>query len=205
MEFETVALSAILIVLLGLAVLTVGTSDCQECQECVECEVCETCEPCEVCPEEPSFEPLKTSFEVRDFAVGELFPCVYEGDDPDVEYRYQSTDDFPLPLDEYGYYGYPSTTVRPDATGRLVPASGHQVWRLIVDPNNGWIQELVCDYNTFPDKCPKDENGEYIWIRESPFDNPDAETYQALPTGDSMTVGYVAFSECNSIEEWVDI
>ena len=138
--------------------------------------------------------PLRTSDEVNEFAVGELFPC----DRDDM--IFQTTDNYPLPLDEFMYYGYRATTVRSTAA---VPVSGHFAWRVIVDPNNHWIQELTCSYEEFPELCPKDETGEYVWIRNSILDNPDGEAYNALDAGEGvMIMGYVAFSECLIIDEW---
>ena len=123
-----------------------------------------------------------------------------------------SSDGFPLtfstsvPYDqevnEYGYYGNRVTTLI-DGESTIVgfvsfvecfvtnewydeehtkPKSGSVVYQLNFDPNNGYIAEEICDYITYPDFCPKDENGEFVFIGYRGWkENLDYETYKAIP------------------------
>lgn len=102
-----------------------------------------------------------------------------------------------IPIDEFGNYGYRGTTLinnKTEIVGYSVlfecdivkewdelgrPKSGVEGLRFQFDPNNGWIERLICNSIEY-ENCPKNENGEYIWIRESPFNNPDREKYMEL-------------------------
>ena len=99
--------------------------------------------------------------------------------------------------DEYGYYGaretikingeskiasyvdyaecYYVTETNPDGTEK----SGKSVFQITIDPNNGWIQQLVCN-PTIISTCPT-ENGDYIQIPyQPPTQNPNYNTYTTL-------------------------
>ena len=148
------------------------------------------------------FLPVNTEARMVGF-TNELigFPC--EGLSPDgFPLTEQSTLIFESVADEYGYFGARGTTLL-DGVPKIVqytelvecrtteewydveqtkPKSGHMVFQLMFDPNNGWIQQQQCDYFKYPAHCPKDDNGNFVFIgRQSPLDNPDSETYQTLP------------------------
>lgn len=86
------------------------------------------------------------------FGSEELFDC--SGPDMLMDTRYVPDTEFLFGCDIITSY---------DTEGR--PEESVQVMRLIFNPTDSYITEMVCDYETYPDLCPKDIDGEYIWIR----------------------------------------
>lgn len=119
-----------------------------------------------------------------------------------------------LPVDEFGYYGFPVTTLREEftgfgsseytetvATGNMTeedvencrPITMFTVLELDVDPNNGWISAFSCNF----DECSDSEN-----YRFQSSDNPDFETYTMLDSP-HLIKGYSFTFECRAITEWI--
>jgi len=138
--------------------------------------------------------PIRTGEEIKDYAYEVLgLPC--EGENVYYESSINYTDQ--MEPDEFGYYGLRATSVI-DGKVRIVgyitfaecrvvdeyypdgrPKKGTFLWRLYFDPNNGWIQQETCNWERL-DNCPKDENGEYIWINRDFKENPDYQKYLQL-------------------------
>jgi len=126
------------------------------------------------------FVPLLASqAEVNEYAGG-VFSFDCEGD----EFIFQTTDDFPLPVDERGFVGFPMTIAVPD---REAAMGGVLVFQLVVDPNSGWVMRQLCNPD-YVSECPER-------IDRSPMENPDYELYNEVES----IVGYGAFSECLAI------
>ena len=146
------------------------------------------------------FTPITTEAQAKEFVNTFInFPC--EGTSPDgYKMVFRTSIPYDNHPDEFGYYGNKGTTVI-DGVSKIVTydsfaecyvitdyypdgteKSGHMVYQLYFDPNNGWVQAETCDYVHYPDKCPKDSNGDYVFIgmRDS-RDNPDTKIYQKLP------------------------
>lgn len=148
------------------------------------------------------FLPVNTETKAMGFTYEIMdFPC--EGNSPDgYPLSFRTSIPYDQELNKYGYYGNTATTLLdgvPTVIGfsslvecltteewydeeKTKPKSGHVVFQFMFDPNNGFIQQLQCDYTKYPDYCPKDEDGDYIFIPYSGnTENPDYETYKALP------------------------
>ena len=146
--------------------------------------------------DDPDFDfgtdfPIRTTEEAYDYSVENLnIAC--EGDD----FLFETSIPSDLEPDENGFYGNKGVTIidgepkiiayltftgcqittEYDDQGR--PKSGTFAYRLRFDPNNGHINEQSCNWDLYPEQCPKDESGEYILIRGIPYsDNPLYETY----------------------------
>lgn len=132
---------------------------------------------------EKEFSPLRTLQEVKEHAEERVqTPCEGPG------YRFSADAGFVLEPDEYGYVG--SRAERPDGTIEayttfsecFVAISGHEehvVFRVQVDPNNGWVYKQICNWHRV-ESCPQDENGEYVLIDRDFSTNPHYATYNAL-------------------------
>jgi hypothetical protein len=102
--------------------------------------------------------------------------------------------------DENGYYGSPMTTVINETNeilGYLIfgecivvleysedgtRSSGTFAYRVMVDPNNGWVMRQTCNYELpeMVDICPKNSTGNYTHIDRWVTENPAYETYLAI-------------------------
>jgi len=138
--------------------------------------------------------PITTGQEVRDYALDIMeIPC--DGPDMYISSSVEFTER--MKPDEFGYYGLRATTII-DGKVRIVgyttfaecvvveerypdgkPKSGTFLWRVRFDPNNGWVQQAICNWD-LTDDCPTDENGEYIWINRGFKENPDYQKYLQL-------------------------
>jgi len=137
--------------------------------------------------------PITTGTEIKQYSYDVLgVPC-------DPPWIYESTIGYTdsMEPDEFGYYGLRGTTVI-DGKVKIVgymthaeciiidsyddqgrPKNGTFAWRLRFDPNNGWIKEETCNWERV-NNCPRDENGEYIWIRNDFSENPNYLKYRSL-------------------------
>ena len=139
-------------------------------------------------------QPIRTAAEAEAFSNSLLgFECV--GDNTTLKSTIPH-DNIP---DSHGYYGNKVSTIidgksltvsymsflecrkitERDEQGREV--RGTTVFSLMFNPNNHWIIQQTCDYMGYPEHCPKDEAGDYVWIgMRSTLNDPDTETYQGL-------------------------
>jgi len=167
-------------------------------------------------PEETLF-PITNAVALAQFQAEYIdidFPC--EGVETDengivvLKYEWMSSLEYNSEINEYGYYGSAMQTNTGEEillTGfahfaecrtieewydaeQTQPKSGHVYYSYMFDPNNGFTYQLTCNYPKFPDVCPKDENGDFVWIGFGNLEgNPDYETYIALEIIPSVNAG----------------
>jgi hypothetical protein len=115
----------------------------------------------------------------------------------DSNHTYETSDTYLLPVDEFGNYGYRGTTIINNQSHVVYytafaecqvitewnnngqPSGGTFLFRIDVDPNNGWIRKQTCNYE-LTDSCPKNEDGSYVRIDRPITENPAYESYLAL-------------------------
>lgn len=167
--------------------------------------ICCSCLPIEIPPEEINYGilgtkdsnyPITTMNEAFELAIDkfgseDIWNC---DQDNMIKEIYIEGD---LPLDEFGLYGYRATTLINDER-KIVnyvvyfeckiinewypdgkPKRGMMGLNFKFDPNNGWIQYLICN-NEIYDDCPKDDEGDYIRIMADHTNNPNYEMYYGL-------------------------
>jgi len=139
-------------------------------------------------------EPIRTAAEAEAFSNSLLgFECVGNNT------QFQTTLPHDISQDEYSLYGTPGWRVLEGVEtivtylsftecteafawyddGRI--KSSHTIYSLMFNPNNKWVMQQTCDYIGYPERCPKDEAGDYVWIgMRDTLNDPDTETYQAL-------------------------
>jgi hypothetical protein len=139
-------------------------------------------------PEETGPTPIKTAAEAQQFSNDLLgFECTGEN------MRFTTTIQEDATKNEYGYYGNPGWRVLEGeekivtfiSFAECLDTNNQQeqktIYQLMFNPNNHWILQQTCDYINYPDQCPKDENGDYIWIGvRDTLNDPDTETYQTI-------------------------
>jgi len=148
------------------------------------------------------FNPISTEARAIEY-TNELmtFPC--EGLSPGgFPLSFRSSIPYDQEMNEYGLYGNRATTMidgMPTIVGfmsfsecftteewydenKTTPKSGHMVFQLNFDPNNGYIMQQTCNYIIYPDYCPKYDNGSFVFIPYHDWkDNPNSDMYSALP------------------------
>ncbi len=80
-----------------------------------------------------------------------------------------------LPIDDLGFYGYkgPGSYVSPvECTKPLSPSSSATVYRVYVDPNNGFVYQQYCNDELLEGMCPKDSEGNVISFDLGAEDKP---------------------------------
>lgn len=130
--------------------------------------------------------PLSTGEKMSSY-VDEVmgFQCV-EGKE------YTNEFDSELLADEHGYYGrigyimqdgvkkIGSYSLVIECLDPLTPTSSQTVYRLIIDPNNGFVYYQACYDDVAQGTCPKDADGKVIYFEKEYSDDPNYLEYISL-------------------------
>ena len=139
-------------------------------------------------------QPIRTAAEAEAFS-NELLGFECDGNNT----TFQSTIPRDNEQDKYSLYGNPgwrivdgtetivtyisytecTKAIAWDDEGRVKTA--HTIYSLMFNPNNKWVMQQTCDYVTYPESCPKNEEGDFIWIgMKDTLNDPDTLKYQSL-------------------------
>lgn len=116
--------------------------------------------------------PVMSWQETRELAIDKFgSDNLWNCNEENMEFRGPPSDDYPFP-ENNGMYGYEvfnsdNELIRHhigiECMQRLDATTSLQLLVFDFNPNDGKIQNLICDRTKF-DNCPQDEEGKYIWI-----------------------------------------